>query len=96
MGRIDRAKTVEDLVALKRSEIPFQVDNLVEAHLAGTDPEQFWQKRAKLALEFLDAAPFSELSYRIWRRISGDSDDEMPNQNPSTQFLPTVDFQISR
>ena len=96
MGRIDCAKTVEDLVALKRSEISSQVDDLVDAYLAGTDPELFWQKRAELALEFLEAAPFSELSYRIWRRISGEGDDEMPNQYPSTQFLPSVDFQISR
>jgi hypothetical protein len=96
MGRFDRAKMIEDLLALKRNDIPRHVDSLIDAYLVGTDSEQLWQKRAELALEFLDAAPFSELSYRIWRRISGEDDDEMLNQYPSMQFLPPVDFQISR
>jgi hypothetical protein len=96
MGRLDRAKTIEDLLALTRSDLPRRIDASIDAYLVGTDPEQFWQKRAELALEFLDAAPFSELSYRIWRRISGEADDEMAYQYPSTQFLPPVDFQISR
>lgn len=95
MGRLDSERTIEDLIALTRSDLPGQVDALVDAYLVGTDPEQFWQKRAELALGFLDAAPFSELSYRIWRRIAGEGDD-MPFQSPSMEFLPPVEFQMSR
>jgi hypothetical protein len=97
MGRLDSERTIGNLVALTRSDIPRQVDALVDAYLVGTDPGQFWQTRAELALEFLNAAPLSELSYRIWRRITGEADDgEGPYQSPSMQFLPPVEFQISR
>jgi hypothetical protein len=98
MGRLDSERTIDGLVALKRSDIPGQVDALVDAYLTGTDPGQFGQKRAEHALGFLNSAPLSELSYRIWRRIAGEDDDEdeMPHQSPSMQFLPAVEFQISR
>jgi hypothetical protein len=97
MGRLDTETTIADLVALTRADIPGQVDDLVDAYLVGTDPRQFCQRRAELALGFLDAAPLSELSYRIWRRIAGEDDDgELPYQSSSMQFMPPVEFQISR
>ena len=96
MGRFDSERAIEGLIALTRSDIPGRVDALVDAFLVGTDPERFCQKRAELALEFLNAAPFSELSYRVWRRISGEADDELPYHTPSMQFLPPVEFQMSR
>ena len=97
MGQLDRERTIGNLVTLTRSDVPWQVDALVDAYLVGTDPGQFWQKRAELALEFLNAASLSELSYRIWRRITGEDDDgELPYQSPSMKFLPSVEFQISR
>ena len=97
MGRLDGERTIEDLVALTRSDIPRQVDALVDAYLVGTDPRQFWQKRAELAHGFLNAAPLSELSYRIWRRIAGeDEDGEMACQPTSVEFLPPVEFQMGR
>jgi hypothetical protein len=94
MGQHDSARTIEDLVALTRGGNPRQVDALVDSYLVGIDPQQFCQKRAELALEFLNTAPLSELSYRIWRRIGGEADnDEVPYQSPSMEFLPPVDFQ---
>lgn len=93
MERSDRARTVEDLLTLPRGAALGQVDALVDAYLIGTDPKQVWQKRAELALEFLNAAPSSELSYRIWCRIGGEDDGaELPYESSSMQFLPAVDF----
>jgi hypothetical protein len=101
MGRLDGARTIEDLVALTLNDIPGQVDALVDAYLVGADSGQFCLRRAELALGFLDAAPFSELSYRIWRRIAGEDqdeheDDKLPYQSSSMQFMPPVEFQIER
>lgn len=88
------ARTIKDLIALTRGGTPRQVDALVNSYLVGVDPQQFCQKRAELALEFLNAAPLSELSYRIWRRIGGESsdEDEMPYQSPSMEYLPPMDL----
>jgi hypothetical protein len=96
MDRLDSARVIEGLIALTRSDIPREVDVLVDAYLMDSDPGQLRPKRAELAQTFLNAAPFSELSYRIWRRIAGEDDDEMPYQSGSMQFLPTVEFQIGR
>lgn len=88
------ARTIEDLIALTRGGTPRQVDALVNSYLVGIDPQQFCQKRAELALEFLNAAPLSELSYRIWRRIGGEApdEDEMPYQSLSMEYLPPMDL----
>jgi DNA-binding IclR family transcriptional regulator len=96
MDRLNSAKTIEDLIALTRSDLARQVDVLVDAYLVDSDPGQLWQKRAELAQGFLNAAPLSELSYRIWRRIAGEDDDEIPSQSASMEFLPPVEFHISR
>ncbi|HEX4043540.1 MAG TPA: hypothetical protein VHY10_17710 [Xanthobacteraceae bacterium] len=97
MDRLNSDRTIKDLVALTRGDIPGQVDALVDAYLVGTDPGQLWQRRAELAHEFLNAAPFSELSYRIWRRIAGEDDNgEMMFQARSMEFLPPVEFQMAR
>ncbi|MFY9692349.1 MAG: hypothetical protein WBF24_00295 [Xanthobacteraceae bacterium] len=97
MERIDSVKTIGALVALRAAD--HQIDALVDAYLVGRDPEQFCSKRSELAQEFLNAAPFSELSYRIWRRIAGEGDDEAEAQvaftGSSMQFLPTVEFSFS-
>jgi hypothetical protein len=79
----------------------YQVDALVDAYLAGWDPEQFCSKRSELAHEFLNTAPFTELSYRTWRRIAGEDDDDFAETQvafiaPSMRFLPTVEFAVSR
>ena len=97
MGWRDDDRTIQDLVALTCSDVPEQVDALVDAYLVGTDAWQFSQRRAELAHGFLNAAPFSELSYRIWRRIAGEGDDgEMVLQSRSVEFLPPVEFQMTR
>ena len=97
MGRVHIARTIEDLVTLVRGEIAGQVDAVVETYLVGNDSEQLWQRHAELAYEFLNAAPFSELSYRIWRRITGEDDNGgVTFQARSMEFLPPVEFPLTR
>lgn len=96
MGQLDIDETVKDLLALRCGDIVRQVDALIDAYLVGADPGRFWQKRAELAHEFLNAAPFSELSYCIWRRVAGEDDNgELAFQSDSMEFLPPVEFQMS-
>ena len=64
-------------------------------------PQQFCSKRSELAHEFLNAAPFAELSYLIWRRIAGEDDGDYADAQfafttPSERFLPPVEFSLSR
>ena len=101
MAGIDSEKSIGALMALRPVDVPYQVDALVDAYLVGWDTEQFCSKRSELAHEFLNAAPFTELSYRIWRRIAGEGADDCAEAQvelvtPSMQFLPTVEFSASR
>ena len=66
----------------------------------GWDPQEFCSKRSELAHEFLNAAPFTELSYFIWRRIAGEDGDDCANSHfafttPSERFLPQVEFRLA-
>ena len=101
MLQLDSEKTIDALLVLDRVDVPARVDALVDAYLVGWDPEQFCSKRGELAHEFLNAAPFTELSYRIWRRIAGEDGDDCADAQlafttPSERFLPPVEFSVSR
>lgn len=101
MVGINSEKTIGALMALRPADVPNQVDALVDAYLAGWDMEQFRSKRSELAHEFLNAAPFTELNYSIWRRIADEGADDCAEAQvvfatPSTQFLPTVEFSTRR
>jgi hypothetical protein len=101
MNRPDAKTTIGALVALAAADVPAEVDALVDAYLIGQDPEHFYCRRSELAHEFLNAAPFTELSYRIWRRIAGENGDEHAEPQsvsvtPSERFLPPVEFSLSR
>jgi hypothetical protein len=97
MQRVDPEKTIETLLTLDRVDVPVRVDAIVDAYLVGWDPQEFCSKRSELAHEFLNAAPFTELSYFIWRRIAGEDGDDCANSQfafttPSERFLPQVEF----
>jgi hypothetical protein len=102
MQRVVPEKTIETLLTLDRVDVPVRVDAIVDAYLVGWDPQEFCSKRSELAHEFLNAAPFTELSYFIWRRIAGeDGDDDCADAQfafttPSERFLPPVEFSVSR
>lgn len=101
MRRLDSEMTINALMALPARDVPGGVDTLVDAYLVGGDPERFSSQRGELAHEFLNAAPFTELSYRIWRRIAGEESDEyadtqLASATPSEQFLPSVEFSLRR
>ena len=66
MQRLDFEKTLDALLGLDRVDVRAQVDALVDAYLVGWHSLQFCSKRSELAHEFLNAAPFTELSYLIW------------------------------
>lgn len=97
MKQLDFATTVDALVKLKGTDLLVRVDALVDACMVGFDLGQAPILRRELAREFLTAAPFTELSYRIWRRI-GREDQGDGQEAPlefrcqSQRFLPTVDF----
>ncbi len=58
-----------------------------------TSARQTAAMRKILADEFLAAAPFTELSYRVWRRIMRDDTDlPEPLRVTSDLLLPDVDF----
>lgn len=73
-----------------------KVDTLVDGYLVSfaTSAKQTAAMRKKLGDEFLGLAPFTELSYRIWRRIMQDMADvpEPPLRVTSDQLLPDLDF----
>lgn len=98
MDRLAQARTIAALLALDATGVPAGVDAVVEAYLGGFDAAQTAAERTGLADEFLAAAPFAELSYRIWRRILRD-DNYLPEEQvrvPSELLLPSVDFIISQ
>lgn len=101
MERFGCEAAIAALMALDAADVPAKVDGLVDDHLVGCSPQQASGRRAELARAFLNAAPFTELSYRIWRRIAGENDTsgldaEFVSQSPSLRFLPTVEFPASR
>jgi hypothetical protein len=101
MQRVDPEKTIETLLTLDRVDVPVRVDAIVDAYLVGWDPQEFCSKRSELAHEFLNTAPFTELSYFIWRRIAGEVGDDCADAQfafttPSERFLPAVEFSVSR
>jgi hypothetical protein len=99
MERLDQARgiqtrTVAELLTLDVGGLPAKVDALVDVYLEGFGAAQTIAMRTELADEFLAAAPFTELSYRIWRRILRD-DNYLPEERvrvPSDQLLPEVDL----
>lgn len=93
MSKPDHARIIAELTALDGKDLPGRVDALVDAYL-GFGAAQTPAIRNRLAEEFLAAAPFTELSYRIWRRILRDDTDmpEDPVRLPSDLLLPAVDF----
>jgi hypothetical protein len=73
-----------------------KVDKLVDSYLVSFNVSalQTTAMRKILADEFLATAPFTELSYRIWRRIMRE-DAETPEpvlRVASDQLLPDLDF----
>jgi len=76
--------------------LPRKVDALVDAYLVSfsISAKETAAMRKLLADEFLAAAPFTELSYRIWRRIMHDDTDapEPLLRVSSDLLLPEVDF----
>jgi hypothetical protein len=101
MQRLDSEKTLDVLLTLDRVDVPVRVDAIVDAYLVGWTPREFCSKRSELAHEFLNAAPFTELSYLIWRRIAGEdggdcADVESAFTTPSERFLPPVEFSMGR
>jgi hypothetical protein len=102
MERLDHTRTVAAaLVQLEasgfdRARLCVDVDKLVNAYLAGfiVSAKQTTAMRKILGDEFLAAAPLTELSYRIWRRIMRE-DTDLPEpvlHVASDQLLPDVDF----
>ena len=106
MERLDQTRTVvaalvqlgdagiecigTDHVGLSR-----KVDALVDGYLVtfNTSARETAAKRKVLADEFLALAPFTELSYRVWRRIMCDDTDlPEPLRDSSALLLPAVDF----
>lgn len=94
MERLDHPRTVADLVALDGSDLAGRVDALVDACLEASGGAPAAAIRNRLADEFLAAAPFTALSYRIWRRILRDDTQlpELPERVPSELLLPDLDF----
>jgi len=97
MLRLDHSGTIAALVALDGAELPHRVDALVDAYLGGFGAAQTVAMRRSLADHFLTAAPFSERSYRVWRRILREQDDrpevrEVKPWTPSAMLLPAIDL----
>ena len=73
-----------------------RVDALVDAYLVSfaSSARHTAEMRKVLADEFLGLAPFTELSYRIWRRILRE-DTDLPEpvlRVASELLLPDLDF----
>jgi hypothetical protein len=83
--------TINDHAILAR-----KVDTLVDGYLVSfaSSARQTTAMRKILADEFLSLAPFTELSYRIWRRIMREDTDlpEPPLRVASDLLLPDLDF----
>jgi hypothetical protein len=102
MERLDHTRTVVSaLVGLAdagadHAGLSRKVDALVDAYLVSfsASARQTAAMRKILADEFLASAPFTELSYRIWRRIMREDTDlpEPPLRVASDLLLPDVDF----
>jgi len=107
MERLDHTRTVVaalvhlgdagiDHMRLDRTGLSRKVDALVDAYLVSfsSSARQTTAMRKILADEFLATAPFTELSYRIWRRIMREDTDapEPPLRVSSDLLLPELDF----
>jgi hypothetical protein len=73
--RLNLTETLEALAALEEADVPARVDALADAYLVGFGPTRAAMMRRELARAFLTAAPFTELSYRIWQRLGLDDED---------------------
>ena len=97
MLRLNHSGTIAALVALDGADLPGRVDALVDAYLTGFGVTQTEVMRRSLADKFLTAAPFSERSYRVWRRILREEDAaqevrEVKPWTPSAMLLPAIDL----
>jgi hypothetical protein len=107
MERLDHTRTVVaalvhlgdagiDHTRIDHAGLSGKVDALVDAHLVSfsSSARHTAAMRKILADEFLAAAPFTELSYRIWRRILRDDTGaaEPPLRVASDLLLPELDF----
>jgi hypothetical protein len=102
MERLDQTRTVAAaLVQLSDAGadnpgLSGRVDTLVDAYLVSfaSSARHTAAMRKILADEFLSLAPFTELSYRIWRRIMReDTDAPEPLLHVSSELLlPDLDF----
>jgi hypothetical protein len=107
MERLDHTRTVAaalvhlgeagfDHAGTDRTILAHKVDTLVDGYLVSfaSSAKQTTAMRKILADEFLAAAPFTELSYRIWRRIMREDTDapEPPLRVSSDLLLPDLDF----
>jgi hypothetical protein len=107
MERLDHTRTVAaalvqlgdagiDGIGTDHVGLSRKVDALVDGYLItfNTSARETAAKRKVLADEFLAHAPFTELSYRVWRRIMRD-DTDLPEpmlRVTSASLLPDVDF----
>jgi len=107
MERLDHMQTVvaallhlgdagPDCAGKDHAGLSGKVDKLVDGYLVSFNVSamQTTAMRKILADEFLATAPFTELSYRIWRRIMRE-DAETPEpvlRVASEQLLPDLDF----
>lgn len=107
MERLDHTRTVAaalvqlsdtgaDHAGADHTVLTHKVDKLVDAYLVSfaSSAKQTTAMRKILADEFLGLAPFTELSYRIWRRIMRE-DAEAPEpvlHVASDLLLPDLDF----
>lgn len=102
MERVDHTRTVAaalvqlQATGLDRAGLSGKVDRLVDAYLVSFNVSamQTTAMRKILADEFLATAPFTEISYRIWRRIMRE-EAETPEpvlRVASDQLLPDLDF----
>lgn len=94
----DQGITIASLLELDGTGGPGRVDALVDAYLAAAGSGDTVIARNALAEEFLAAAPFTAVSYRIWRRILRDDTDlpELPVRVPSELLLPPIEFMRRR
>jgi hypothetical protein len=107
MERLDHTRTVAaalvqlgdsglDHAGADRTILARKVDTLVDGYLVSfaSSAKQTTAMRKILADEFLSLAPFTELSYRIWRRIMREDTDapEPPLRVSSDLLLPDLDF----
>ena len=103
MERLDHTRTVAaalvqlgDSAGADHPGLSYKVDTLVDGYLVSfaSSAKQTTAMRKILADEFLSLAPFTELSYRIWRRIMREEAEapEPPLRVASDLLLPDLDF----